>query len=97
MSVGLSPTKADVDAQAGAITRSVHVQMDRVRAFKFWLDAQQDADLVALGYVSSEIATLRSAFGDLSALADVYQGVTALPVLRDFRAFARRLMGLGNL
>ncbi len=97
MSAGLQPTKADVDANAGGIAKDLQTTVDRVVSFKYWLDAQLDADLTTLGYSSTDITNLRSAYSDLAQLATIYQGAATLSPVKDFRTFAKRIWGLGHL
>lgn len=93
--VGLSVTKADIDAIAGATARSVNVVFRDVVFFKAYLDTKTDGDLIALGYVQAEVDSLRSAFGDLKQLTDIFNGAATLGVAKDFKTFAKRLWGLG--
>jgi hypothetical protein len=95
--VGITLTKQSIDATSGSVAVAVDTALTRVRQFKYFLDGTVDADLVALGYTAAEVATLRSAYTDLDQLATVYQGGALLAVAKDFRVFARRLMGMGAL
>lgn len=95
MAVGIVATIQQVNDMAGTTARAVKVALERVREFKSWLDAQSDADLIALGYTQADVDTLRSAYGDLAHLADVFAGAGTQGVAKDFRAFAKRVWGLG--
>lgn len=95
MSVGQQITKADIDNQATALARGLDTQLDRVAKFKAWLDARTTEDLVAYGYTEQEVAILKSAFGDLDLLREVYAGGRAQADVKDFRVFARHLHGFG--
>jgi hypothetical protein len=95
MPVGLPVTKAEIDSRAGDIARAFQRAFDDVAVMKTYLDATVEADLVALGYTSDEVATLKTAWGDLTALATIWIGAAALPAAKDFRVFVRRLWGVG--
>lgn len=97
MAIGLNPTKAEIDTTCGVVARDLQRALDRVEAFKYWLDTKTDDDLTALGYTSGEIATLRSAWSDAAQLADIYKGELNLALVKDFRTFIRQVWGLGNL
>lgn len=58
------------------------------RAWKKYFDGLTDQDMKDLGWTDEEIATAKSAFGDLSDLADVCEGVGKD---RDYMSFARRI------
>ena len=97
MAAGLGPTRTEIDTQAGVIARSVQKAMNDVREFKYYLDGKTDQQLLALGYVQAEVDDLRSAYADLYALTDVYRGSALVAVLKDFRTFARRIFGMGDV
>ena len=94
MSVGMTASKGDVDSQAGQVTLQLREAMRAVQLFQGWLATQPDADLVALGYTSGEVATLKSAMNDLNQLRTIYEGTATLAVAKDFRAFAKLLTGV---
>ena len=94
---GLNPTKAEIDVQAGVIARALQKAINDVLQFKYFLDGKTDADLINLGFVQADVDVLRSAYSDLASLASVYQGVTPVAGAKDFRAFARRLWGMGDV
>lgn len=95
MSVGLAVTKGEIDSRAGDIARSFQRAFDDVATLKGFLDAAIDADLIALGYTTDEVATLKTAWADLTTLATIWAGAAALPAAKDFRVFVRRLWGVG--
>jgi hypothetical protein len=95
MSVGLPTTKTEIDTRAGDIARSFQRAFDDVVTLKGFLDATVDADLVALGYTTDEVATLKTAWADLTQLGTIWAGAAALPAAKDFRVFVRRLWGVG--
>jgi hypothetical protein len=51
--------------------------------------------LIALGFTADEVATLKTAFTDLSQLGRIWAGAEALAAPKDFRTFVRRLWGVG--
>jgi hypothetical protein len=65
-----------------------------VQTVKSWLDTKTDNELVALGYTSQEVATLKSAFTDLNKLARVANGLDTQAAASDFFFWADRLTGL---
>jgi hypothetical protein len=97
MSIGLNPSKAEIDATCGVVARDLQKALDRVETFKYWLDSKVDADLTALGYTPGEIAIMRSAWADAAQLYDIYSGSANLATAKDFRTFIRQVWGLGNL
>ena len=96
MAVGLGVTKQEIDARAGDTARAFQKQFDDVATMKGFLDATPNADLVALGYTDSEVATLKTAWADLALLATLWAGQATLPAAKDFRTFVRQLWGVGS-
>jgi hypothetical protein len=95
MSVGLPATKAEIDSRAGDIARAFQRNFDDVAVLKGFLDATPDPDLIELGYTADEVASLKTAWSDLSQLGTIFAGGAALPAAKDFRVFVRRLWGVG--
>lgn len=95
MSVGLPVTKQEIDQRAGDIARTFQRAFDDVAVMKTYLDATVEADLVALGYTSDEVATLKTAWADLAELGTIWVGAATLPAAKDFRTFVRRIWGVG--
>jgi hypothetical protein len=95
MSVGLETTKAELDARAGDLARQFQRSFGDVVTLQEYLLATSDADLVALGYTTDEVASLKTAFTDLMQLANIWIGAEPLPAAKDFRVFVRRLWGIG--
>lgn len=94
--VGNPVTKFSVDSTSGNLSRGVELWSAQVLEFKAWLDAMPDADLEAppFGYSSDDVALLKSAFNDLSQLANAYKGLAEITPARDLGVFSRRLAGL---
>ena len=95
MAVGLAVTKTEIDTRAGDIARGFQANFENVATMQTYLEATPNADLIALGYTDQEVATLKTAFADLSQLARIWSGLEALPAAKDFRTFVRQLWGIG--
>ena len=95
MSVGLPITKSEIDSRAGDTARAFQRAFADVATLKGYLDATPDADLVALGYTAGEVATLKTAWADLSQLGTIWAGAASLATAKDFRTFVRQLWGVG--
>ena len=95
MSVGLPVTKSEIDTRAGDIARAFQKQFEDVATMQGYLLQTPDADLVALGFTSDEVTSLKSAFTDLEQLSRIWVGAEALAAPKDFRTFVRRLWGVG--
>lgn len=96
MAVGLPVSKDEIDKRSGDIARAFQKQFDDVATMQSFLLKTQDPDLIAMGYTAQEVATLKSAYSDLSQLAKIWAGQEALPAAKDFRAFVRQLWGVGS-
>jgi hypothetical protein len=95
MSVGLPVTKSEIDSRAGDIARSFQDRFADVITMQSFLVATPNADLETMGYTPDEIATLKTAFADLTQLGQIWTGSAALPAAKDFRVFVSRLWGVG--
>lgn len=95
MSVGLPVTKQEIDTRAGDIAREFQRNFKDVATLQMYLEATPNADLVALGYTDQEVATLKTAFVDLTQLGAIWVGSQALADPKDFRTFVRQLWGVG--
>jgi hypothetical protein len=94
---GINLNASDINTRAGVIAQAVQKAMNDVIQFKFFLDGALDADLIALGMSANDVGTIKSAFTDLAQLAAIYGNQTNLAVAKDFRAFARRVWGMGDV
>ena len=94
MSVGHPVTKGEIDAQAGDIARRFQKSFEDVLTMQTYLEATPNPDLVALGYTDQEVATLKTAFADLTELGSIWAG-GAGTVPKDYRTFVRQLWGVG--
>jgi|SRR6185312_10018920 len=97
MSVGLVPTKNDVDNQCGNIASSLCKCIDNIITFSNWLSTQTDTQLENLGYSTTDVANLRSSFNDLIKLTQIFTGQQTLNTVYDFRNFVKLIWGFGNL
>lgn len=97
MSVGIFPTKEQIDNNGGGLLKNVNDAIARAEAMNAWLAATPDATLLAApyGYSQGEINILKSAFSDMAILATVYRGTATQGSLKDFRTFAKLLWGFG--
>jgi hypothetical protein len=95
VSVGHPISKPEIDARAGDIARGFQDLFQDVVTLQQFLSATADPDLVALGYTDADVATIKTAFGDLSQLAQIWIGAQPLPAPKDFRVFVSRLWGVG--
>lgn len=97
MSVGRGFSKTEIDARAGDIAIAFQKVFGDVATLKSFLDGTPDADLVALGYTSNEVATLKTAISkDAFQVGQIFAGLDAQPTPYDFRTFLWRLLGVGS-
>lgn len=97
MSVGILPTKDQLDNNGGGLLKNVENAIAQCEKINVWLLATPDATLLAApyGYAQAEINTLKSAFADMAILGTVYRGTATQGSLKDFRTFAKLLWGFG--
>jgi hypothetical protein len=95
MSVGLAVTKDEIDARSGDISRAFQRLFGDVVTLQQYLLSTPTEDLIALGYTDNEVAVLKTAFTDLTELANIWIGQSALAAPKDFRAFVKQLWGVG--
>lgn len=95
MSLGITPTKSDVDSLCGGLARDLKTTLSRIVDAKLWLDTKTDANLLALGYVQGEVDSLRSAYVDLNKLAGIFNATQTQATTYDFKTFAKLLYGFG--
>ena len=97
MSIGLVVNKGQLDNVVGILARNLKITFDDVVNLNIYLVATADADLIALGYTSNEVATIKSAYADAAQLASIFTGAASLAEAKDFRAFLKLLWGLGDI
>ena len=95
MSVGLPVTKDEIDARAGDISRQFQRLFGDVVTLQQYLLSTPTATLVELGYTDQDVATLKTAFSDLTELGNIWIGQAALAAPKDFRIFVKQLWGVG--
>lgn len=92
--VGFPTDKNTLDARAGNIATQVRDSLDAASRLKAWLDTKTEADLVALGYTSAEVAVLKSAFTDLAALRAVATAGQTVGTANNFLFWSAQLCGV---
>jgi hypothetical protein len=95
MSVGLPISKSEIDARAGDLARAFQDHFADVVTMQAFLTKTPNADLETLGYTPDDVATLKTAFADLTQLGEIWIGSAALAAPKDFRVFVSRLWGIG--
>jgi hypothetical protein len=97
MSVGLNPSKLDIDQVAGDIARAFFYQFRRAENLKYFLDGKADLDLEGMGYSAADVANLRSAATVLDNMRKAWEGTLAITPAADQRTFPRRICGMGDV
>lgn len=93
MTLGITTTKLQLDAISGGIALDLAKVMREIEELHHFLLITPDSTLVALGYTSAEVATLKSAFTDGDKLGQIYEGTVNLPTAQDFRLNLSQLAG----
>lgn len=96
MAVGLGRSRADIDYRAGQLATALRNTFDEIDRFQAFLAGFPDADLEAapIGYTTTDVAQLKSAFTDLAQLGAVYRGTATRTPAYDYRTFAKLLTGV---
>lgn len=100
MSIGINPTKEQIDATAGDILSGLTRQLRRARELKRYLDGQTTEALVAKGYDeagATEVSQLKSGIGAADDLRKIWEGEIDHTPAADMRTFPRRLQGMGDV
>jgi hypothetical protein len=95
VAVGAILTSAEINSTASQVARQVFAALDKVEQFKAFMDTKTDPELVTLGFVQADVNLLRSAMSDLAQLSSIFLGQVNLSVAKDFRTFAKQLIGTG--
>lgn len=95
MAVGQQPTKQDIDFQCGQLVRELDNLFYRIGKFKAWLDTKTEQDLTAMGYTAGDVATLKSAYAQITQGWAVMNGQATQAEANDFLYFAHQLVGFG--
>lgn len=91
---GITPTKDQVNLQAGGLCRDFDLLCERVLRYKAWLDATNLQE-ATYGFTAQDEAVIKSAFGDLAGLIAAYKGTATIGALKDHRTFPKQLWGTG--
>jgi hypothetical protein len=96
VAAGLPRNRVDIDQRAGTLAVTLRNAFDEVDRFAAFLNTMPDADLEAApyNYTSTDVAQMKSAFGDLARLGRVYRGEEAGGAAYDFQTFAKLLTGV---
>jgi len=94
MAVGATITQSQINADAAQLSRGIEVWCQGVAVVQTYLVATPDTDLEALGFLPNDVALLKSAFGDLQKLANIYAGKDTVSPAYDFGTFSRQMSGL---
>ncbi len=92
---GVPFNKDSINNDLGSVTRQVYASLDNVRKLKIALDGAPNQVLLNVGFTQAEIDVIRSAFGDLDNLRQIFEGGRNQTNAYDFRTFARQLIGTG--
>lgn len=87
MSAGKVMSKVEMDAIVATHPAELVQLFTRIMRMKDWLDGQTNNDLIALGYVQSDVDRIKSAYSDLAALKTTYDTTRS--------SFTKLLMGPG--
>lgn len=94
MAVGGTVTINEINSAASQIARQVFSALQNAQQMKAWLDGKLDADLIALGFSSGDVAILKSAFTDLDKVRQIFEGSITQSTTYDFRQFSKQLLGI---
>lgn len=95
MPVGIPVTKADVNTAYTTLSRQLHNTFQSIQQFQTYLTATPDADLVAMGFTSGEVAQIKSGMTDADQLRQVFQGTATRNPAYDYRTFLKLGLGVG--
>lgn len=96
MSVGIQPTKQDLDNSMGTLAKDIKINLRRAKEFKQYFDAKSDLEIMALGYTQGEVNIIRGTFTDLNKLNDIFEGTVAHTPAADLRLWAKQVWGAGG-
>jgi hypothetical protein len=91
---GYPVTKEIIDSRAGFLAQTLRDAFVGVQVLKDYLDATPDADLVALGFTSEDVAVIKSSFTDLAKLGRIAHAQDTQAAASDFFFWAKRLTAL---
>lgn len=90
---GYPTDKSVIDQRMASVVQGLRNGLLDAQRVKDWLDTMPDADLIAKGWTATEVAAMKSAFADLSALGKVAGGQQTVTAANDFFFWARKLLG----
>jgi hypothetical protein len=93
VSIGLNPTKAELDAEFGKVALDLRNVFRRLEQLQRYCLITPDGTFVGKGYSAGEVAILKSAFSDGDALRLVWNGTNAQTPAKDFRTNLDQLAG----
>lgn len=96
MSVGRIISKGEIDVQIGDWASMFQKQLQRITTLKGFFDSQTDDQLVALGYIATEVPIIRAGINDGWQHAQITIGQAALASPQDFRQYISQFWGVGN-
>lgn len=94
MAVGISTNKMTLDSQSGMLAQQIQTWSRSATSLEGYLAGATEADLIALGYTSDDVALLKSAVHDMAQLASIFFGETTQDPAYDFRTFVARIGGI---
>lgn len=94
MTVGIPVTKQVIDAQAGSVCTGLRDALNLIKRFKAFLDLNNDAALIALGYVQAEVTLLRSNFTVLDQFRQCWEGSLAIASPVNIQGFTTPFIGV---
>lgn len=95
MAIGLGFSKNDVDQLLGGTCRDINNILYRLSQISDRITLMQDADLTALGYSSTEVATIRTFITNMATLKAVFTGAQALTTPHAFVMDIAQFFGSG--
>lgn len=97
MPTGYEINATSIHNRCGDAAASMFRAVENIRKVKTWLDTKSTAELFSeYGIDEADGAVLKSALTDLTTVADVFEGATTVASANDFRAFAKRIIGVGQ-
>lgn len=93
MAAGLQVSMGQINGQVGGICLNLRNLFQQVDDFTGWLNTQNQASLVALGFSSGDAQVIISTMGNLATLSQVYQGKSAQATAFNYQANSVALTG----
>ncbi|TKG58883.1 hypothetical protein [Prauserella endophytica] len=94
---GIEVSRETINRRVGSVAAQLFSSFAEVKKIKSWLDGVTAGDLETVhGFTAEDAAAIKSAYADLAELAAVWDGTRTVPLVKDYRTFARRLTGVGQ-